>query len=535
MKQQIRILIVDDDHLIRRWLRLFIDQSHEELEKIVFEAEDGQQAVEILNRHDFDLIISDLKMPQMNGLELVKFVQQNHPHMSTVVLSAYNELDDVKNALKLGAKDYILKAEMQTEDISKMIIQTLEFKNKWLKDQTKLDFVKHDIALWQYFLKQSETHHLEEAAFKTLYEAFPKQVFALFFSLRPNELSEGLPLFTDTALTLSIQAKLSDLETKSILLPIENNSFLVLFSCENDQGSKQEVIDEMMLRFQNASADVFTTQGLEMTAYFAQLFPDLSELKESYYRSFRRFLHIRYYASYEVGMYDAKLSIFTRQYLQVFDGEDIMKADDHNQLLIALANENYRFILALLPQTLDTFHQQKSDPENIMNFVYRLVSDINLVQFSDADLLEEAEIISHRLLRSESSSNLLSLLWKWYEMISQNQNQQKHLSSPIIKAMAYIDEHYPEHITLQSVSEVVYLSSSYLSHLFYKESGIYFTDYLELVRIQGACDLLKNEDMLIRDISLAVGFSSQAYFSRSFKKIMGVSPAEYRRSHLMRL
>lgn len=535
MNQKIRILIADDDHLIRRWLRLFIDQTHDELEKIVYEAEDGQQAIEMIREHELDLVISDLKMPYRNGLEVVEFVQKHYPSISTIVLSAYNELDDVKNALKLGAKDYILKAEMQTEDISRMITHTLEFKNKWHSDQAKIDFVKHDIALWQYFLKQSGTSSPQAQAFQVLYDSFPNQVFAIFFSLRPCEMSEGLPLFTDTALTLSIQAKLSEQEWRTIVLPIENNSFLVLYSVEDRILVKNGLSEIVMRSFQKATQEILADYDLEVTAVLTQIFLDLAEFRDGYYRSLRKFLHIRYYAGYEKDMYQDKLSIFSKPILQKVDDHETKNADQYNRLLVALANENYQFILAYLPQTLDAFHKQDSDPENILNFVYRLMRDINMALLSDDAIMEEAKDITSRLLRSESSAELLSFLWKWYELINQNQDQdqQKELSLPIKQAIAYINENYTERITLQSVSEAVFLSSSYLSHLFFRESGIYFTDYLELVRIQGACYLLEKEDMLIRDISEAVGFSSQAYFSRSFKKMMGVSPAEYRRSHLM--
>lgn len=111
------ILIVDDEHLIRKWLILFIRQAGLDIKPQICEAASGAEALEHIRRQPFDLMITDIKMPVMDGIELIRHAKPLQPHLTVVVLSAYSELNDVKTALRAGAQDYILKAEMQPQDI----------------------------------------------------------------------------------------------------------------------------------------------------------------------------------------------------------------------------------------------------------------------------------------------------------------------------------------------------------------------------------------------------------------------------------
>jgi len=118
------ILIVDDDAIIRNWLSMLLKQLHQ-YEITLFEATDGLEALNICAVSPIDLVITDIKMPQMNGIELISRLKNEYPQIRTSVLSSYDEFEYVRIALKSGALDYTLKAEMKLEDITALLEKTL--------------------------------------------------------------------------------------------------------------------------------------------------------------------------------------------------------------------------------------------------------------------------------------------------------------------------------------------------------------------------------------------------------------------------
>ena len=114
------ILIVDDDILIRKWLKLLLAQT-DEADLSVFEAEDGVDAIESCQQNGIDLVLTDIKMPRMDGIELIRYLNEKMPQIKTSVLSSYDDFQYVRNMLKLGALDYILKAELTIEDINELL------------------------------------------------------------------------------------------------------------------------------------------------------------------------------------------------------------------------------------------------------------------------------------------------------------------------------------------------------------------------------------------------------------------------------
>ena len=119
-----KILIADDDVLIRKWLGLLIRQA-EKYDTELYQAENGEEALAIIQEVPVDLLITDIKMPVVDGVELIRKVREIHPDIRIVVLSAYDDYNYVRTTLKNGVLDYLLKAEMDMEDIH-AILHTVE-------------------------------------------------------------------------------------------------------------------------------------------------------------------------------------------------------------------------------------------------------------------------------------------------------------------------------------------------------------------------------------------------------------------------
>ena len=124
-----KILIVDDDVLIRNWLSIMLKQIDGYAIEL-YEAADGTEALAICCEHHIDLVITDIKMPLKDGIQLLEELQRSFPHIQTAVLSSYEDLKYVRAALKLGSLDYILKPEMKMEDLVSIIEKMQRSKQK---------------------------------------------------------------------------------------------------------------------------------------------------------------------------------------------------------------------------------------------------------------------------------------------------------------------------------------------------------------------------------------------------------------------
>ena len=123
-----------------------------------------------------------------------------------------------------------------------------------------------------------------------------------------------------------------------------------------------------------------------------------------------------------------------------------------------------------------------------------------------------------------------------YSIIDQLEQDQQHKNKKLVyRAKQYIEEHYMDHdLSLEQVAHQVHISPSYFSVLFKNEEGIAFTDYLIRIRIQRACDLMMNTDLKAYEIAEKVGYDTPAYYSTAFKKVMGLSPTEYKKMSMQK-
>lgn len=137
------------------------------------------------------------------------------------------------------------------------------------------------------------------------------------------------------------------------------------------------------------------------------------------------------------------------------------------------------------------------------------------------------------MLKPSRSSEILKKLCELADAVEGKESKESsHSSSSIVnRAREYVEEYYAEELTLQRVADEVGISSSYLSTLFSQQLGCGFVDYLNKIRIDHACDYLKQHYFKTYEIAYKVGYRDEKYFSRVFKKITGMSPSEYKKNH----
>ena len=388
-QQMYNILIVDDEPIVKIALRSILPWEEYGF-FICGTAGNGLEALSLIEKQHPDVIITDLKMPGMDGLELIRTLKEKNYPGEILVLSNYEDFDSVRSALLLGAADYLLKIKIQADTLLACLNKTTEKLQK----------------------KAGEKSPVPE---ETISENRNRLLLSFF---------QG-----DSSLASFIQenreTKLGFMEKSCAICYVTFEKFL-----SNDAFS----ISANLLR------------DMILDAVQGALQPYILVLND----------------------YSA-LVVFSQKELTVSQ----IKVE---QLVKKLYN---RFTM------YQSFAPDMPYQENLKNY-------------------EEAR--------------------KIYQSFHQNEG---HYKNDVAKTIAYIEKNYMYRLTLASISANVNLSSSYLCRVFKSEVGISITSYLNNLRIRKAATLIKEQDLSLKEISAMVGIDDQLYFSRLFKKCMGISPSEY--------
>ncbi|SHD76193.1 response regulator transcription factor [Schnuerera ultunensis] len=509
------ILIVDDDLLIRNWLSLFLNQL-KEYEINLYEASDGVEALEICNANPIDLVITDIKMPRLNGIELINLLKKDFPKIRYCVLSSYDDFDYVKVALKAGALDYILKAEMKVEDLSQLLAKTVN------------DFK------FEKIVNRGESGQLQKInSYKNLFNDYIAGKNNLTQQELLEKLDKGLRLNNLCIVVFKIKSnkninisKVSDIcintfvgeNISAICFPLDYKHFVLMYNCSSNilEDQNEEYV-KLISIFNNNLIKYLNTSLAESINIICK---DYDNLKDK----FNEVLKVIEFKNY----YGISFSESNTNCNQQPNRAKLIRSIQ-NSLDFAY----YEKAVNTLLHYLDTAHSNYLPPSKIKSSIVAamnlfLMSDI-VIEYDSKKLYEELDNIINTLLGSVTREEVRYTTRLFCNRYLNYVNSIASKISPSIQeAVDFINANYTNKITLEDVANHVYLNSSYLSQLFKKEMDISFGDYLKDLRIKKAKILIKETDKTMNDIAEELGFSSQNYFTKVFKKSTGLSPSEYK-------
>jgi len=397
-----KLLIADDEPKIRRGLARLIDHLEIEVE-VVGLAEDGEMALEMVKEHSPQLMLVDICMPFLNGLELIQEVQNINPDCFVVVITGYDEFTYAQKAVKLGVFDYLLKPIVQEQ----------------------LQSVLHK-AIEQLTLRTTQKKYSEWTN---------------------EQLKKNLPLLRERFLDEWMNGSISKSDIQ------EQMDYLNITLSEGNQGV-------MVIKLAEKSH-----------------LPDADKT------------------------WERKLALFALQNVIT----DLLKS--WHPCLVFRDRKDY--IVAILPN--NSWSEWVELPKMISEKVESIL---------EFPIVVEAK---------ESIGGLTGICTAYDELIRVIENEQ--FNSPIVAlAKKFIDTHFHKvDLSLQEVSDAIGISPAYLSRLLRQDLGASFIDYLSQKRIQHAIKLLNDPTVKIYEVAEKVGYKGQHYFSTVFKKVLGLSPLEYRK------
>ncbi|MBD2868911.1 response regulator transcription factor [Paenibacillus arenilitoris] len=514
------VLIVDDEPIIRNGLKSFIDWEKLGL-AVEGDSANGLAALELLRDRPVDILITDIKMPVMDGLELTREALKINPDLQIVLISSYNEFDYVREGMKHGAVDYLLKPTLEADELIAVLLRCKERLagcRKQADEKTRL--ARQTSLLERKRIEQDIVRLLagarEETRFADLFgRRGAAYVCAYVMADCLSEWGERYGNLHASIVYEDLQALFYEQFQTGSAPILAGEGLLLLYP--RDEGAGGHSIERFKAR---AEAEL----GLSVSAGYCEV--EASERLETAYRRSRAAAERRFFeGTGRVFVHDG-----TNDGTNGADeaGGRFEEMNRHAMLELVRAEKDGG---AVLDGFVARWRREGPSPEQtkreacelLSAFAYASGDTRTVTGFRDGvwrcDTVSRLGELMRALVREMEQPNRLRL------------NDNGHGGQLVAKAVAYIERHYRDDLTLQDVADSVHVSKSYFSNLFKKQTGQNFIDYLIDLRIGEAKRLLVRNECRIYEVAEKAGFNDVKYFSKLFKKTTQMTPVEYREKH----
>jgi len=523
----LKLLIVDDEPMFREGLIKTINWGALGI-SIVGEAYNGIEAMKILEKKSIDLIITDIRMPEMDGIELIRRVTVEYPNTRFIVLSAFDDFQLVKQAFQLGIVDYILKSEIRESDLQEIMnrqskevslrksffnLQKTEYaerNSRLIMQQLLRNCVDRKLSLKETPQLQEYFTYSEEHPFYSVVLCLHHTDFSLEADSITQDLKKGIFLID------------SSIANRNEWIGYIESHYLYLFHIPKKQlnwmefsNRTEELRIELLqiLRVENPSWEL--TAGFSSVRKSSILSRQKLEAEKACHFSFLRGIN----KSIGYNHYQASLTN------PISDVRTMSK-----RFVTALKNWDIHNISADIVQyQLNPLYCNGSFQETIVNlyskYYHHLLSFCEQMGIEEVDSINESFKKFTSILASSAPLDQMNVWLKETVNIIHNKMEDRH--SLVGQVIRYLHNHYSSDLSLTEVADFFHVNSSYLSRTFSKEAGKGFSSYLTELRINKALNIMEEGNLKIYEIAEQVGMPNPESFSRSFKKITGISPREY--------
>ena len=534
----LKIFLAEDEVIVRETIKRMIPWEELGFE-LVGEAADGEMALPLLIRQKPDLLITDIKMPFMDGLTLAKLAKKELPELKIVILSGYDDFNYAKQAINIGVEDYLLKPITKNA----LIERISEIRSRYEHEKTQKEYYEKFQREMQAYEKNSSRDFFEalvrgsmdmmevyKKAEKLGVDIVAEAYNILIFTMNSEEdfsgQKEGYSEWE--AESLEMLEEFFSGHPSAMLFRSNIFSYGVLL-----KGQKESIKEiKGILKRKESKREWFLAVG--------QPVERLSQIKKSYHTASRafsqRYLYVEnilYYDEMEMMEHrSGQADTNDNAYLKKVDVNALNPAILQKFLSNGIQEETENFVK-------DYFYAIGQEP--MESLVFRNYVILN-VRFSVITFLkglgcdtEGMEPENTEEILAESGKNIESAIAYAEKMVSQaitirDQNSGNKNRSILKTAVDFIESHYmEEEISLNTVANVANVSANHFSALFSQNMGQTFIEYLTSLRMNKAKELLRCTGMRSSEIAGEIGYKDAHYFSYLFKKTQGMTPSDYRK------
>lgn len=520
------LLIVEDEQNSREGILHCIDWARFGLS--VKAAKNGLEAMDMLDAFRPDIVITDIKMPKMNGIELAKVLKERFKDVRIIFLSGYDDKEYLMNAIRIKIDNYLLKPVSidELEDIISGIVDEL-------KEEQSSQMIAIEALRKQRFgvtlLRDDFSRNLIDGRLNNV-NVINTWIHKLELPLSVNDNCFAVVLIRVDSVDNNMDAacyddqKLIDFSIRNIVDEIisvlakgyvfrytdDQYLCIVKFENENDYYGK---IGELSLKIKNNLSEYIS---VITTVSAGNCVMGIDKLKKSYRQADR-------------NIQKGKLYIEERKEK---DFEWKFPQDLYQSLEQAIRNGNNKEsekIIGKIEEIYRECDESDTNAEYMLSFsVYTVMTVVQQLDLKE-DTTLKIQVLYENFVDSSVAVRSFQIIREMIDNICDdvNFNDGRSEKDIVKKIKEQLESHYYEDISISKIARSVFLSSTYICILFKKQTGMTINEYLSNIRIERAKALLINSNHTVAEVALSVGYHDPKYFSRIFRKIVGVPPSEY--------
>lgn len=528
-----KVLIADDEPVIRKGLQCFVNWQSLDC-SIVGMVSNGLEAKEFLDCNSIDIVITDIKMPGMDGIKLAEYIYQNHPHIKVIILTAFADFCYAQSSIKYNVVDFVVKtnpSDKIPQAINKakqMILQEKENEHRLEMLELKINTTMPEIR--EKFLKEvlngivTENDEIESKMLE--YGIEPGKYFVLVFETESNPLVNFGDSTEEKNKTIFSVRNFLSLALKDFhhyIIIMSQNQFAALVSFPQTESSFN-CTQAILLTCNDLLKMVDNFMKFNICIGISSMQTGFNSINSAFIEA-QKALSMNFYSDNNVSVYypsqcnNIPLAVDTYRYT-----DEIINNIQSGEVDAAIFTLNNLF--KEFRNNKESIDKIKISSIILCSSCVRLLANCRLNLYDNTN--KETEIYK-KIQESKSIQSLSEILEEIVISVSQALNtNEKQYSSLIRKVNLFIQNNYNKVIDLQVIADHIHVNKSYLSRLYKKETGEPLIDTINNYRISVAKKLLKDTDKKIFEIASDVGIEDAAYFTHVFIKYTGISPKEYK-------
>ena len=505
-----KVLIVEDEIRIREGISQLLRRLKPEYQ-IVGEAENGAEGLQMCRQENPDIIIMDVRMPQMDGLQMLTAIVQEGLRAKAIVISAYSEFEYARQAMKLGVKEYILKPISLNDFLQAIanVEQQIE------KDRQKkplqigtLEQIFREMVSGRMEATQEVTDYL-----KTNYNITTDQSFIMLCVYLGNQYEDELE---QEKKQLKHRFSMYSGIEYCILDSAYRKSIIMIFYHFKDAHDLERWTQQQVLHYSQRHHAI----GWVMVKGIEKLNQGMNDL----------YPHMDWNISF-----DKDIMILYPKIMNIQVAPCIYPIEIESRMKVAICASDKDKVLKIANDFHNWFddgkvYQPKEIKECYIRFLWAIFALAKEIHSIDDDKIKQQELLE-QIMHSKMREELRAAFDFVIEQLQfeAEEDAVTHLSIKRVKGM--IHEFYSTGITLEEIAAKLHVTPEYLGTQFHQEMGITFSAYLREYRINKAKELLCGTDLKLYEIAERTGYTDSKYFSKVFRKVTGQQPAEYRKTY----
>lgn len=515
----ISVLLVDDEKLERVLIRQGFDWKKHGFE-IIGEADCGEDALEFVRYRKPDVVITDISMPRMDGLELAEEIQKIHGACRIVIVTGYREFEYARRAVRIGVEDFLLKP-VNIQDMKAVAEKIREQKEQEKSQSDEVEELKRSIQDDQGIVLESFLQRLVSGRV-TEEEACKKLTMYNYEKLLNGCICVNLHISGENNEKANVV--INEYQSENILSFTHYMQNRILFFMVEENGR------ETIKRVHEVTIEILgklLEQEMTVVAGISIWHQGTKGIAEAYEESEK---------AVSASVYLGRDRVITyAEYEKNMKQQSVWEEIDWEKFLLCMENSmNEKVQLYVADYMEKVWHFKVKNVEMLrlmtMNFLTKAGAGLNKYGMSLIQLTDEEELYNE-IGRINSVEEMRNVLQKQLDIIMQyyGSKKQKKGNRVVQEAIVYVHENlYDPKLSLKTISTGIFSNESYLSRVFKKETGVSLIEYITQKRIEESIRLLDTTDYKAYEIAEKVGFRDPHYFSICFKRYTGKTIKEYK-------